>query len=97
MDERREPLARHDQRAAELGAFRDVLLFAAVFGGVVLINAILGLVLLEVFGTLEAQPTGPAEGAAAVSRRLGSRGRRGRHAYDPGAGGLLRRSVIRHG
>jgi hypothetical protein len=70
MGETREPTARErrDQHSAETQAVRDVLLFAAVFGGIVLINAVLGLVLIEVFGSLEPQPSGPSGAIAATSR-----------------------------
>lgn len=38
-------------------ALRDAVLFSVVFGAVVLANTILGLLLIEAFGTLEPQPT----------------------------------------
>lgn len=73
MRETREPFTpdRHDQRAAERQAIRDVFLFALVLGGAVLINAVLGLFLIEVFGSLEPRPTGNLEREAVLSRRLG--------------------------
>lgn len=74
-----EPISRGqlDRRAAEIRALRDSLFAAILFGGVVLINGILAILLIELFqsiGWWEVQPTGAAEGAAALSGRLGRRG-----------------------
>ena len=73
-----EPISRGqlDRRAAETRALRDSLFAAAFIGGVVLINGILAILLIEFLqsiGWWEIQPTGGAEGAAAVSRRFGGR------------------------
>jgi hypothetical protein len=74
-----EPISRGqlDRRAAEMRALRDSLFAAARFGGVVLINGILAILLIEFFqsiGWWEVQPAGGAEGAVALSGRLGRRG-----------------------
>lgn len=71
-----EPIGRGqlDRRAADARALRDSLFAAAFFGGVVLIDGILAILLIEFFhsiGWWEIQPTGGAEGAAALSGRLG--------------------------
>jgi hypothetical protein len=66
-----------DRRAAEVRALRDSLFAAALFGGVVLINGLLAILLIEFFqsiGWWDIQPAGGAEGAAALSGRLGRRG-----------------------
>jgi hypothetical protein len=73
-----EPISRGqlDRRAAETRALRDSLFAAALFGGVVLINGIVVILLIEFFqsiGWWEVQPAGGAEGAAALSGRLGRR------------------------
>jgi hypothetical protein len=70
-----EPISRGqlDRRAAEIKALRDSLFVAAFFGGVVLINGILAIVLIEFFqsiGWWEVQPAAGAEGTAALSGRL---------------------------
>jgi hypothetical protein len=72
-----EPISRGqlDRRAAEIKALRDSLFVAAFFGGVVLINGILAILLIEFFqaiGWWEVQPAG-ASAAAALSSRLGLR------------------------
>lgn len=73
-----EPISRGqlDRRAAEIKALRDSLFAAAYFGGVILINGILAILLIEFFqsiGWWEIHPTGGAEGAAALSGRFGRR------------------------
>jgi hypothetical protein len=73
-----EPISRGqlDRPAAEMKALRDSLFVAAFFGGVVLINGILAILLIEFFqwiGWWEVQPAGAGEGAAALSERLGRR------------------------
>jgi hypothetical protein len=71
-----EPISRGqlDRRAAEMRALRDSLLVAAFFGGVVLINGILAILLIESFqsiGWWEVHPAADAEGAAALQDALG--------------------------
>jgi hypothetical protein len=71
-----EPISRGqlDRHAAEVRALRDSLFAAALFGGVVLINGILAILLIEFFqsiGWWEVQRAGGAEGAAALAGRLG--------------------------
>ena len=78
MRDEGEPISRGqiDRRAAEIKALRDSLFVAAFFGGVVLINGILAILLIEFFqsiGWWEVQPTGGVEGAAALSGRFGRR------------------------
>lgn len=75
MGENREPITRErrDQRAAEVRALREVVLFAVVFGGAVLINAVLGLVLIEMFGSIDAQPTGRSGVTDTLLDRIGTR------------------------
>jgi hypothetical protein len=73
-----EPISRGqlDRRTAEITALRDSLFVAAFFGGVVLINGIVAILLIEFFqsiGWWEVQPAGGTEGAAALSARLGRR------------------------
>jgi hypothetical protein len=65
-----EPISRGqlDRRAAERRALRDSLFAAALFGGVVLI-----IEFFQSIGWWEVQPAGGAEGAAALSGRLGRR------------------------
>ncbi len=70
-----EPISRGriDRHAAEIKALRDSLLVAAFFGGVVLINGILAILLIEFFQTIgwwEVQPTGGASEAVALPGRL---------------------------
>jgi hypothetical protein len=70
-----EPISRGqlDRRAAEIRALRNSLFVAAFFGGVVLINGILAILLIEFLqsiGWWEAPPAAGAEGAAALSGRL---------------------------
>ena len=65
-----------DRRAAEIKALRDSLFVAAFFGGVVLTNGILAILLIEFFqsiGWWEIQPAGGSEAAGALSSRLGHR------------------------
>jgi hypothetical protein len=62
---------RRNRRSAERRAIRDAIWFALVFGAVALINAILGLALIEALGFIDAQAPGSAAGAAACSRRVG--------------------------
>jgi hypothetical protein len=74
-----EPISRGqlDRRAADIRALRDSLLLAAFFGGVVLINGILAILLIEFFqsiGWWEVPPATGGEGAAALSGRLARRG-----------------------
>jgi hypothetical protein len=72
-----EPISRGqlDRRAAEIRALRDPLLLAAFFGGVVLINGILALLLIEfsqVVGWWEVHAAGAAEETAIeLSGRVG--------------------------
>ena len=78
MRDHGEPISRGqlDRRAAEIRALRDALFVAAFFGGVVLINGVLAILLIEFFqsiGWWEVQSAGSAEGAAALSGRLGRR------------------------
>jgi hypothetical protein len=78
MREDGEPISRRqlDRRAAEIKALRDSLFVAAFFGGVVLINGILAILLIEFLqsiGWWEIPSTGGAEGAAALSGRIGRR------------------------
>jgi hypothetical protein len=73
-----EPISRGqlDRRAAELRALRDSLFVAAFFGGVVLVNGILAILLIEFLQAIawwDVQPAQGAEGAAALSGRLGRR------------------------
>lgn len=73
-----EPISRGqlDRRAAEIRALREALFVVAFFGGVVLINGILAIVLIEFFqsmGWWEVQPAGGAEGAAGLAGRFGRR------------------------
>jgi hypothetical protein len=73
-----EPISRGqlDRRATEIKAFRDSLFVVAFFGGIVLINGILAILLIEFFqaiGWWEVQPAEAAEGAAALSGRFGRR------------------------
>jgi hypothetical protein len=68
-----EPISRGqlDRRAAEQRALRDSLFVAAFIGGVVLINGILAILLIEFFqsvGWWEGSPAGGAEGAAPSSK-----------------------------
>lgn len=74
-----EPISRGqlDRRAAEIRALRDTLFVAGFFGGVVLINGVLAILLIEFFqsiGWWEIQPAGGAEGAAGLAGRFGRRG-----------------------
>jgi hypothetical protein len=74
-----EPISRgqFDRCAAEARALRDSLFVAAFFGGVVLIDGLLAILLIEFLrsiGWWEVQPAGRAEGAVALSGRLGRRG-----------------------
>ena len=65
-----------DRRAAEMKALRDSLFAAAFFGGVVLINGILAILLIAFFqsiGWWEVQPAGGAEGATMLTGPLGRR------------------------
>jgi hypothetical protein len=76
-----EPISRGqlDLRATEIRALRDSLFVAAFFGGVVLINGILAILLIEFFqaiGWWEVQPAGGSAAAAALSSRLGHRSTR---------------------
>jgi hypothetical protein len=73
-----EPISRGqlDRRAAEMRALRGALFVAAFFGGAVLINGILGILLIEFFqaiGWWEVPPATGAEGAAALSGQFGRR------------------------
>jgi hypothetical protein len=73
-----EPISRGqlDRRAAEIRALRDTLFVAAFFGGVVLINGVLAILLIEFFqsiGWWEVQPAGAAEGAAGPAGPFGRR------------------------
>lgn len=84
-----EPISRGqlDRRAAEIRALRDTLFVAAFFGGAVVINGILAILLIEFFqsiGWSEVQPTGAAEGAAGLAGRFG---RRAAAPADPTVGG----------
>jgi hypothetical protein len=70
-----EPISRGqlDRRAADMRALRDSLLLAAFFGGVVLINGILAILLigfLQSIGWWEVPPATGGEGAAALSGRF---------------------------
>jgi hypothetical protein len=74
-----EPISRGqlDRRAAEMRALRDSLFVAGFFGGVVLINGILAILLIDFFqaiGWWEVPSGTGADGAAALSARLGRRG-----------------------
>jgi hypothetical protein len=74
-----EPISRGqlDRRAADERALRDSLLVAAFFGGVVLINGILAILLIEFFqsiGWWEVQSGADGAGAAALSGRPALRG-----------------------
>lgn len=51
---------RQDLHAAERRALHEVVIFAVVFGSVVLVNAVLGLFLIELYGSMEPQPTNTA-------------------------------------
>lgn len=73
-----EPISRGqlDRRAAEIKALRDSLVVATFFGGVVLINGILAILLIEFFlsiGWWEVQPAGGADGANVLTGHLGRR------------------------
>jgi hypothetical protein len=73
-----EPISRGqpDRRAAEIRALRETFFVAAFFAGVVLINGILAILLIEFFqsiGWWEVQPTGVAEGASGLAGRFGRR------------------------
>lgn len=73
-----EPIIRGqlDRCSVEIRALRDSLFAVGFFGGVVLINGILAILLIEFFqsiGWWEIQSTGGAEGAAALSGRIGRR------------------------
>jgi hypothetical protein len=79
MRDDREPISRKqpERRAAEMRTLRDSLFVAAFFSGVVLINGILAILLIEFFrsiGWWEVQPATGGEGAAALSRFLARRG-----------------------
>jgi hypothetical protein len=52
-----------------VSALRDAILFALLFGGAVLVNTLLGLLLLDAFGSLEPSPTGTATLLGRVSLR----------------------------
>lgn len=70
-----EPISRGqlDRRAAEVRALRDSLFAAAFFGGVVLINGILAILLIEFFqsiGWWEVPIMEEAQGAAVLSSRF---------------------------
>lgn len=70
-----EPISRGqlNRRAAEGRALRDSLFLVALFGGVVLVNGILAILLIEFLqsiGWWEVPPAGAGEGAAALSGRL---------------------------
>ncbi len=74
-----EPISRGQlgRRLDATSALRDSLIWAALFGGVVVINGILAMLLIEFFqsiGWWEVQPAADAAGAAAFSGRLGRRG-----------------------
>jgi hypothetical protein len=75
MGETQGPTTRgqRDHRSSETQALREAALFAVVFGGLVLINAVLGLFLIEVFGSLEARPTGNPDAGALMPGRPGLR------------------------
>jgi hypothetical protein len=66
-----EPIARgqRDRRAAERRALGDAIWLAALVAGAVLLNAVLGLFLLEVFGSGEAQLNTPAAFQGPFGRR----------------------------
>ena len=70
-----EPISRGrlDRHAAEIKALRDSLFVAAFFGGVVLINGILAILLIEFFQSIGWWEVQPAEGsdASAALLRLG--------------------------
>jgi hypothetical protein len=71
-----EPISRGqlDRRADEMRALRDSLFVAAIFGGAVLINGILAILLIEflqAIGWWEIQPAAGAEGAAGLAGRFG--------------------------
>lgn len=71
-----EPISRGqlDRRAADVKALRDSLFVAAFFAGVILINGLLAILLIEFFqsiGWWEVRPAGGMEGAAALTMRLG--------------------------
>jgi len=72
-----EPISRGqlDRRAVQVRGFRDSLYLAAFFGGVVLINGILAMLLIELFqasGWWEVQGGGGASDPALGSRIGGS-------------------------
>jgi hypothetical protein len=76
MHDNGEPISRGqlDRRAADTRALRDSLFVAAFFGGAVLINGILAILLMQFFqsiGWWEVQPGAGAEGAAALLGRFG--------------------------
>jgi hypothetical protein len=56
-----EPVSRgqRDRRAAQRRALREALLFSVVLGGVVIINAVLGLLLIDFFASLDGEPGMP--------------------------------------
>ena len=68
---------RGERRGDEAKPFRDSLFAAAVFGGVVLINGILAILLiafLQSIGWWEVEWSGGSEWLAALSRRVARRG-----------------------
>jgi hypothetical protein len=78
MRDEGEPISRGqlDRRAAEIGALREALFLGAFFGGVILINGMLAIVLIEFLqsiGWWEVQPTGAGEGASGLAGRFGRR------------------------
>jgi hypothetical protein len=79
MRDDREPISRKqpERRAAEMRTLRDSLFVAAFFSGVVLINGILAILLIEFFrsiGWWEVQPAGGLEGAGGLAERFGHPG-----------------------
>ena len=76
-----EPMApgRRDRHAAETRAFRNAVLFGVVLGIVAIINAVLGVMLIDVFESLDSEA-----GMPVMSRRF--LGRAGAASGGPGDG-----------
>jgi hypothetical protein len=70
-----EPLSggRVDRRAADARAFRGTLLMVGLFTGVVLVNGVLALVLIEVLQALGWWPEPASEGAGDAARDVSTR------------------------
>ena len=76
-----EPITRgrRDRHAAETRAFGNAVLFAVVLGIVVIINAVLGVMLIDLLGSLDSEA-----GMPVMSRRF--LGRAGAASGGPGDG-----------